>query len=136
VDNRLGEHGLTDSQCVALASFARDEVLDNRAYRTATGVDSRVATAELQDLVARELVTQTGTRRWARYRLSLLAALWAETLSLAEPAARTASTTRRSGDGWRSCAAKDPSNSSAAAHAARSPLPPGAPRITVPALRA
>ena len=61
----LGEHGLTDSQCVALAILREEEALDNRAYRTATGVDSRVATAELQDLVARELVTQTGTRRWA-----------------------------------------------------------------------
>jgi ATP-dependent DNA helicase RecG len=66
----LGEHGLTDSQCVALAMLREEEVLDNRAYRAATGVDSRVATAELQDLVARELVTQTGTRRWAQYRLS------------------------------------------------------------------
>jgi ATP-dependent DNA helicase RecG len=103
----LGEHRLTDSQCVALAMLREEEVLDNRAYRTATGVDSRVATAELQDLVARELVTQTGTRRWAQYRLSprlssrgaaslradrrlaLLAALADETLSRAELAART-----------------------------------------------
>jgi ATP-dependent DNA helicase RecG len=103
----LGEHGLTDSQCVALAMLREEEVLDNRAYRTATGVDSRVATAELQDLVARELVTQTGTRRWAQYRLparlssrggassranrrpALLAALANETLSRAELAALT-----------------------------------------------
>src|ERR1700733_10367305 len=66
----LGEHGLTDSQCVVLAILREEEVLDNRAYRTVTGVDSRVATAELRDLVARELVNQTGTRRWAQYRLS------------------------------------------------------------------
>jgi ATP-dependent DNA helicase RecG len=104
----LGERGLSDSQCVALALLRGEEVLDNRAYRTATGVDSRVATAELQDLVARELVTQTGTRRWAQYRLSprlgsrtsgtaaranrraaLLAALGEETLSRAELATRT-----------------------------------------------
>ena len=104
----LGERGLSDSQCVALALLREEEVLDNRAYRTATGVDSRVATAELQDLVARELVTQTGTRRWAQYRLSprlgsrtsgtaaranrraaLLAALGEETLSRAELATRT-----------------------------------------------
>ena len=104
----LGEHGLTDSQCVALAILREEEVLDNRAYRTATGVDSRVATTELQSLVARELVTQTGTRRWAQYRLSpriaalasgaslradrrpvLLAALADNTLSRAELAART-----------------------------------------------
>ena len=104
----LGEHGLSDSQCVALAILREEEVLDNRAYRTATGVDSRVATAELQDLVGRELVTQTGTRRWAQYRLSarlglrtsgtaaranrraaLLAALGEEILSRAELATRT-----------------------------------------------
>ncbi|SBW20821.1 putative transcriptional regulator [Candidatus Protofrankia californiensis] len=66
----LGEKGLTDSQCIVLALLRQDGVLDNRAYRDATGVDSRVATSELQDLVARELVTQTGTRRWARYELS------------------------------------------------------------------
>lgn len=104
----LGEHGLTDTQCVALAILREEEVLDNRAYRTSTGVDSRVATAELRDLVARELVNQTGTRRWAQYRLSprlglrtsgtagranrrpaLLAALGEETLSRAELATRT-----------------------------------------------
>src|ERR1700722_18157693 len=104
----LGEHGLTDTQCVALAILREEEVLDNRAYRTSTGVDSRVATAELQDLVARELVNQTGTRRWAQYRLSprlglrtsgtaaradrratLLAALGEEILSRAELATRT-----------------------------------------------
>ncbi|WP_433223549.1 ArsR family transcriptional regulator [Microtetraspora malaysiensis] len=76
-----------------------------------TGVDSRVATTELQDLVARELVLQAGTRRWARYELSqrsrgrtfagtpatarsdrrpqLLNALSDETLSRAELARRT-----------------------------------------------
>jgi ATP-dependent DNA helicase RecG len=104
----LGEHGLTDAQCVALAILREEEVLDNRAYRTSTGVDSRVATAELQDLVSRELVNQTGTRRWAQYRLSprlglrtsgtaaranrrpaLLAALGEEILSRAELATRT-----------------------------------------------
>ena len=104
----LGEHGLTDTPCVALAILREEEVLDNRAYRTSTGVDSRVATAELQDLVARELVNQTGTRRWAQYRLSprlglrtsgtkvranrrpaLLAALGEEILSRAELATRT-----------------------------------------------
>ena len=103
----LGEHGLTDSQCVALAMLREEEVLDNRAYRAATGVDSRVATAELQDLVARELVSQSGSRRWAQYRLSprlsspitaspradrrpvLLAALGNQTLSRAELATRT-----------------------------------------------
>ncbi|WP_433827183.1 ATP-binding protein [Actinoplanes sp. CA-015351] len=104
----LGEPGLTDSQCVALAMLREEEILDNRSYRAATGVDSRVATGELQDLVARELVTQSGTRRWAQYwlaprpafhasgtarradrRPALLAALGDETLSRADLAART-----------------------------------------------
>lgn len=107
----LGERGLTDSQCIALAMLRDGEILDNRSYRSTAGVDSRVATAKLQDLVSRELVLQTGTRRWARYELSqrlrgrtsagtsaatradrrpqLLDALGDETLSRAELARRT-----------------------------------------------
>ncbi|MEV4252752.1 ATP-binding protein [Spirillospora sp. NPDC049652] len=103
----LGERGLTDGQCIALALLRDEGVLDNRTYRDATGVDSRVATGELQDLVARELIVQTGTRRWARYQLAqrhtsakgrparadrrpeLLAALGDESLSRAELVART-----------------------------------------------
>jgi len=54
---------------MALAALHAGNILDNVTYRKATGLDSRVATAELQDLVARELVEQVGTRRWARYRL-------------------------------------------------------------------
>lgn len=67
----LHESGLTESQCMALAALHAGNVLDNPSYRKLTGLDSRVATAELQDLVARELVEQVGTRRWARYRLAL-----------------------------------------------------------------
>jgi ATP-dependent DNA helicase RecG len=67
----LGREGLRDSQCTALALMRRGEVMDNSRYRAATGIaDSRTATFELQDLVARELVTQTGTRGSARYTLS------------------------------------------------------------------
>ena len=67
----LGREGLRDTQCTALALMRRGEVLDNARYRAATGItDSRIATFELQDLVARELVTQTGTRGGARYTLS------------------------------------------------------------------
>jgi ATP-dependent DNA helicase RecG len=65
----LNQQGLTDSQCVALAHLREEGVLDNRAYRAATGVDSRVATAELRDLVARDMVVQAGSRRWARHQL-------------------------------------------------------------------
>lgn len=67
----LGEPSLTESQAIGLALLHHGSVLDNPTYRTATGVDSRVATAELQDLVARDLVTQFGTRRWAKYNLSV-----------------------------------------------------------------
>lgn len=67
----LGREGLRDSQCTGLALMRRGEVMDNGRYRAATGItDSRVATFELQDLVARELVAQAGTRGAARYTLS------------------------------------------------------------------
>jgi ATP-dependent DNA helicase RecG len=66
----LHEDGLTESQCMALAAMHAGKVLDNLTYRKATGLDSRVATSELRGLVARELVEQVGTRRWARYRLA------------------------------------------------------------------
>ncbi|MER5964469.1 ATP-binding protein [Streptomyces sp. NPDC002057] len=71
----LGREGLRDSQCIALSLMRRGEVLDNSKYRSATGLnDSRTATFELQDLVARELVDQSGTRGGARYTLSDYAA--------------------------------------------------------------
>jgi ATP-dependent DNA helicase RecG len=69
--NHLGREGLRDSQCIALALMRRDEILDNARYRAVTGVtDSRVATFELQDLVARELADQDGVKGGARYSLS------------------------------------------------------------------
>ncbi|MCC4267015.1 MULTISPECIES: ATP-binding protein [Microbacterium] len=66
----LAEQGLTDSQHIGLAMLHKNGTIDNPTYRNATGVDSRVATAELQDLVSRELLEQVGTRRWTEYRLS------------------------------------------------------------------
>jgi ATP-dependent DNA helicase RecG len=68
--NSLGEHGLSDSQCLSLAALRKGELLDNQSYRAASGLDSQVARAELRDLVARELVVQTGSRRWTRYQLA------------------------------------------------------------------
>ena len=68
--NSLGEHGLSESQCIGLAILREGGHLDNQAYRTETRVDSRVATQELRDLLARELVVQSGNRRWTRYQLS------------------------------------------------------------------
>lgn len=65
----LDEDGLSDKQMVGLAMLRQGDELDNLTYRSVTGVDSRQATSELQNLVARELVVQAGTRRWAKYRL-------------------------------------------------------------------
>jgi ATP-dependent DNA helicase RecG len=65
----LGEIGLTDSQCLGLAMLRNGEILDNKVYRSANNLDSREATTELGDLVARGLVRQSGGRRWARYEL-------------------------------------------------------------------
>lgn len=68
--NSLGESGLTDNQCFALAMLRDGGTLDNQAYRQATGVDSQVARGELRDLVSRGIVTQVGSHRWTRYRLA------------------------------------------------------------------
>lgn len=67
---QLGQAGLTDSQYMALATMRGGSELTNGSYRQQMGVDSRVATAELQDLVARELVDQAGVHRWATYSLA------------------------------------------------------------------
>lgn len=66
----LNSPDLTSTQCVALAALKQGRELNNESYRTLTGVDSRVATSELQDLVGRELVLKTGGRRWARYEIA------------------------------------------------------------------
>lgn len=60
---------LTDSQRMGLAMMRHGHVLTNSQYRQLLGVDSRVATRELSDLVGRGLVVQKGTRRWATYEL-------------------------------------------------------------------
>jgi ATP-dependent DNA helicase RecG len=87
--NHLGRDGLRDSQCIALALMRRGEILDNARYRAVTGVtDSRVATFELQDLVARELADQDGVRGGARYTLS-------EQARQATPESRRPRTNRR-----------------------------------------
>jgi ATP-dependent DNA helicase RecG len=65
----LGEQGLTESQVIGLAMLKEGSDLDNASYRSATGVDSRRAYAELRDLTIRELVDQVGDKRWARYVL-------------------------------------------------------------------
>lgn len=63
--------GLKGTQRMALALMRHGRVLDNAGYRAATGqFDSRQAYRELQELVARELVLQTGDKNGARYSLS------------------------------------------------------------------
>lgn len=66
----LGQSGLTDSQVLALAGMRHGQVMRNAAYRQETGVDSRVATAELRDLVARGIVVGEGQRGSTTYQLS------------------------------------------------------------------
>jgi ATP-dependent DNA helicase RecG len=61
---------LTDSQRMALALMRRGDALTHSVYRQVTGLDSRIVTRELGDLVNRGLVHQAGTRRWATYRLA------------------------------------------------------------------
>ncbi|MGH3698278.1 MAG: ATP-binding protein [Pseudonocardiaceae bacterium] len=68
--NTLGEAGLNDNQCVALAKLRSGEFLDNQSYRRTTGVDSQIARNELRDLVSRGLVVQIGNHRWTRYQLA------------------------------------------------------------------
>jgi ATP-dependent DNA helicase RecG len=55
---------------MGLALMRRGEALTNSVYRQVTGLDSRVVTRELGDLVNRGLVEQAGSRRWANYRLA------------------------------------------------------------------
>ncbi|WP_181773875.1 ATP-binding protein [Amycolatopsis pittospori] len=66
----LREHGLTDGQCHGLAMLFHGETLNNQAYRNANDLDSRVATEELGDLVARGLLVPAGGRRYAQYTLA------------------------------------------------------------------
>jgi ATP-dependent DNA helicase RecG len=67
--SRIGLGDLTDSQRMALAMMHYGESLTNSLYRNVTGLDSRVATRELGELVSRGLVEQVGTARWTTYRL-------------------------------------------------------------------
>lgn len=61
---------LTDSQMMALALMRRGGTLTNSLYRLVTGLDSRVVTRELRELVSRGLVERAGTRGSATYRLA------------------------------------------------------------------
>lgn len=66
----LQETGLTNTQCHGLAMLYHGETLNNQTYRNANNLDSRVATDELGDLVARGIVVPNGGRRYAQYTLA------------------------------------------------------------------
>lgn len=57
------------AQRLVLVVFRDETEFDNRAHRETTRADSGIAKAELQDMVARELIEQTGSRRWAGYKV-------------------------------------------------------------------
>lgn len=78
--NSLGEVGLNDNQCFALAVLRDGTTMDNETYRRVAGVDSQVARSELRDLVSRGLVTQVGSNRWTRYQLSTVPVRMSSTL--------------------------------------------------------
>jgi ATP-dependent DNA helicase RecG len=66
--NSLGQKGLTDAQCLALA-LMRERYVTN-AHLRQLGLDSRDATSALADLVRRGLAAKTGGRRYASYVLA------------------------------------------------------------------
>ncbi len=90
---RVGAGDLTDSQRMGLALIRHGETMTNSLYRQLTGLDSRVVTRELGELVSRGLVEQAGTRRWATYRLAPGLAKPAE--EVARPPARRERRDRR-----------------------------------------
>jgi ATP-dependent DNA helicase RecG len=72
--NRFAALDLTDEQRLALAYTLHQQDITNGTFRRLTGTDSRETTTLLHDLVRKGLLIQEGTRRWATYRLSELAA--------------------------------------------------------------
>ena len=65
----LGQTGLSDTQCMALALMRDDRPVTNQSLRL-LGLERLEATAALTDLVARDLVVKQGGRRYARYVLA------------------------------------------------------------------
>lgn len=60
---------LTDQQRMALAYIRQNGEITNADYRRLTGQDSREVSRDLRRLVDLGLLSQSGTRRWATYRL-------------------------------------------------------------------
>lgn len=72
--NQFAGLDLNEQQRLALAYTLHQQEISNGIYCRLTGADSREATDELRDLVAKGLLLPTGTRRWTTYRLSPRAA--------------------------------------------------------------
>jgi ATP-dependent DNA helicase RecG len=72
--NQFQSLDLNENQRLALAYTLHQQEITNGIYCRLTGADSRVATAELQDLVRRDLLQRSGDRRWTTYSLSPQAA--------------------------------------------------------------
>ncbi|MHB8397918.1 MAG: ATP-binding protein [Candidatus Limnocylindrales bacterium] len=66
----VGQGLLNDSQAMGLAVLRRVGAINNSDYRRISGVDSRLATRELGDLVRKGVLIQLGTRGAASYRLA------------------------------------------------------------------
>jgi len=61
---------LDADQRIALVMMRRGTSLTNESYRSASGIDSRVATEHLRQLVDEGLATTDGHGRWTRYRVA------------------------------------------------------------------
>ncbi|MEW6047074.1 MAG: ATP-binding protein [Bacillota bacterium] len=70
LEERTRGISLTDSQRFALAYLRHRSYIANADYCRLTGIDSRVATRELADLVAKGLLERQGTSRWTVYSLA------------------------------------------------------------------
>lgn len=70
LEARSGYRPLSDPQRLALAYLRHRSYIGNQDYCRLTGVDSRVATRELSELVEQGLVVRHGVRRWATYSLA------------------------------------------------------------------
>jgi len=62
-------HSLAESQRQALAYLRHATQISNADYHRITGVDSRVATKELTDLVNRGLIERQRVQRWVTYTI-------------------------------------------------------------------
>lgn len=66
----IGAERLHSDQRMALVMMQRGATLTNEAYRRVSGIDSRVATAHLRQLVDEGFAATEGYGRWTRYRIA------------------------------------------------------------------